>query len=111
MFALLLGPIVSLLVRLLSGIGFVKRFPKLTATILSAIASIVAVVSHGGLTGGVVDLLNQIAGQIGTIVAATAVTASAAIATHQVAIKPILGPIDPAKDVRTPPPPRNPLQN
>ncbi len=103
MLSLILGPIVTIIVNFLKKIPFVANNPKLVATILAAIATVIAVIP-GAHT--LADILKAIADNLGQLVVNMAVTTAAAVATHEVS-KEVLPP-------SSPPPPssgKSPLTN
>src|SRR5512146_401436 len=81
MLSLILGPIVTLIVNFLKKIPFVANNPKLAATIIAAVATVVAVIP-GAHT--IADFLKAISDNLGQLAVNLAVTAAAAVATHEV---------------------------
>lgn len=87
--SLLIGAVISFVVRFLARIPFVKAHPKLCAAILSgAVVVIVAVCTS---CGSITAALTQLANQIGALTIATATATAAAVATHEIVIKKALG--------------------
>ena len=79
--SLIAGPIIYIIVGFLKRIPIVAANPKLAATVLAAIASVLMVLPG---THGIADIIKQIADQIGTLVATAAAVAATAIGTHEV---------------------------
>lgn len=90
--SLLIGAIVSFVVRLLAKISFVKNNPKLVASLISAAVVVIAAVCTK--CGSITEALKQLADQIGSIATAVVTATATAVAVHEIVISPTMGPMN-----------------
>jgi hypothetical protein len=92
MLSIVIGFVLSFVVRWASKIPFVKQNPKVIVGILGAIASVIAVVCLHCAT--VLDALKQLQDQIGQLAVGAITAYSVGVATHETIIKPSAGPMN-----------------
>lgn len=101
--SVIFGAIISFVVRFLSKIPFVAKYPKLIAAVLSAVASIMVVaVGSKGQWGTIEELIKLLASQLQGITTAAVTMTGTAVLTHEAVTKPILGSTSPPSQVGGP---------